>query len=273
MGSIRDRFWLWGHPAGSHNEGWDLPAESKIGPVTAARYMGIPNVIMVRYGREAAPPAAGDAEPFRELDRVVWSVVGAGGSHATEYEDRVFEIADTLPNMTGVMMDDFFRRPKEGEGTGVLSPGEIGHLRGRLMKRERPLDLWVVLYDHQLDLPVRDHLELCDVATFWTWRAENLKNLGRNFARAEEILPQHCRRVLGCYLWDYGERKPMPVETMKMQCATGLRWLREDRIEGMIFLASCICDLGLPAVEWTRRWIGDAGKEDLRTTHAGGQRT
>ena len=34
--------------------------------------------------------------------------------------------------------------------------------------------------------------------------------------------------------------------------------------EGMIFLASCICDLKLEAVEWTRQWIQKVGDEILK---------
>jgi hypothetical protein len=56
-------------------------------------------------------------------------------------------------------------------------------------------------------------------------------------------------------MWDYGNKKPMPLDLMKHQCEIGLRWLEEGRIEGMVFLASCICDLDLEAVEWTRGWI------------------
>jgi hypothetical protein len=48
---------------------------------------------------------------------------------------------------------------------------------------------------------------------------------------------------------------------MERQCRIGLDWLRQGRIEGIIFLASCICDLGLEAVEWTREWIGKTGGE------------
>jgi hypothetical protein len=39
--------------------------------------------------------------------------------------------------------------------------------------------------------------------------------------------------------------------------------LREGKIEGMIFLASNICDLDLETVEWTRRWIADVGDQSL----------
>jgi hypothetical protein len=120
----------------------------------------------------------------------------------------------------------------------------------------------VVLYAHQLALPVRQHLALCDKVSFWTWRAEELAGLERNLAALEALAPA-CGKVLGCYMWDYGNKRPMPVAAMERQCSMGLRWLREGRIEGMIFLASCICDLGLETVEWTREWIARVGGQVL----------
>ena len=121
----------------------------------------------------------------------------------------------------------------------------------------------MTLYTHNLDLPnIEKHLEQCDVVTYWTWRAEELKNLEQNFYRLEGLIPSS-RKVLGCYMWDYGDHRPMPIALMQHQCQLGLKWLREGRIEGMIFLASCICDLGLEAVEWTRKWIREVGEESL----------
>jgi hypothetical protein len=55
----------------------------------------------------------------------------------------------------------------------------------------------------------------------------------------------------------------MPLDRMERQCTLGLEWLRRRRIEGMIFLATCICDLDLDAVEWTRRWIAQVADEKL----------
>ncbi len=71
------------------------------------------------------------------------------------------------------------------------------------------------------------------------------------------------RKMLGCYLWDYGRERAMPIELMQHQCETGLRWLQEGRIEGIVFLASCICDLEIEAVEWTRDWIARVGELEL----------
>jgi hypothetical protein len=263
MTRVYDRLWLWGHDAGSHNNLWNLPTESRITPVEAAFYMRIPNVIMVRYRRESMPPTVQYSVPFRALDQVVWSVVGAGGVHLHEDVDRVLELTGSLPNLTGVMMDDFFRRGETVEDVGVLSLMELRRLRERLSAAERPMHLWVVLYDHQLNLPVQEYLELCDKVTFWTWEAQNLTKLEENFAATEKLIPRSCGKVLGCYMWDYGGKTPMPVESMERQCQLGFRWLKEGRIEGMIFLASCICDLDIPAVEWTRGWIAEAGDEQI----------
>jgi hypothetical protein len=49
------------------------------------------------------------------------------------------------------------------------------------------------------------------------------------------------------------------VELMKMQAELGLKWLKAGRIEGIIFLGTPVCDLGLDAVEWTRRWLASVG--------------
>jgi hypothetical protein len=139
----------------------------------------------------------------------------------------------------------------------------LQRLRERLNSAQRPLKLWVVLYTHEFDMEyLRPHLELCDSVMMWTWRADNLAHLKENFARLKDIALKN-RKILGLYMYDYGAGKPMPVNLMEMQCEMGLRWLKEGRIEGMIFLASCICDLGLEAVEWTRSWIAKVGNQAL----------
>lgn len=261
--TVRDRLWLWCHAAGSHNEGWGLPRPSRITPVEAAHYMGLPNAIMVRYEGVPEPPYDQYALPFASLREAVWSVVGAAGATEEAEREAVIELARERARFSGVIMDDFFVAG-EDRASPALTVKELRRLREQLHPGGdgSPLDLWVVLYDHQLDAPVAEHLALCDVVTYWTWEAARLEKLPENFARAEKLAPK-ARKVLGCYMWDYGAKKPMPLSAMKMQCEQGLEWLRQGRIDGMIFLASCICDLELETVEWTRQWIAEAGAEKL----------
>jgi hypothetical protein len=235
-------------------------------PVEGAFYLGVPNLIMVVYGNEPQPPFDVHAVPMRPLQRVVWSIVGDSGSKRNDQRsdlDEVLDLARRFPNVTGAIMDDFFlTNAKPGEPVGRYRPEALRGFRQRLRAGPRPLDLWVVVYAHQLGLPLAPHLDACDVATFWTWWARELPNLETSFTRFEQVAPA-CRKVLGCYLWDYGAGQPMPVEMMRHQCELGLSWLKSGRIEGMIFLASCISDLDLEAVEWTRDWIRSVADASL----------
>ena len=260
-GTVRDRFWLWGHPAGSHNRRYNLPAPSRMTPVEAAFYMSIPNMIHVRYHGDPEPPFQQFAIPFRALREVVWSLVGASGATDSSEREAVLELVGQNPNFSGVMMDDFFTGKKEGK-LAALSISELEQLQKRLKGGSKNLDLWVVLYDHQLEDPVSDYLKECDVVTFWTWKAVDLQDLKSNFEKAEKLTPK-TRKVLGCYMWDYGDKKPLSVAAMEEQCELGLEWLKQGRIDGMIFLASCICDLDLETVEWTRKWIQKVGDQEL----------
>jgi hypothetical protein len=259
LGTVRDKLWIWGHEAGSHNDSYGLTRPSRMTPAEGAFYLGVPNLIMVRYLGCPAPPFDQYAMAFRPLKRVVWSIVGASGKTDPGERKDVIELATRCPNVVGVMMDDFF---SVNSATPSLSIAELQQVRQQLSQTGRDLGIWVVLYDNQLGFPVRNHLELCDRVTFWTWKANDLVALERNFEAVEKLGPR-AGKLLGCYMWDYGQNQPMPVARMQQQCALGLRWLREGRIEGMIFLATCICDLELEAVEWTRRWIEEVGEQPV----------
>ena len=263
MATVRDRLWIWGHEAGSHSalnaKGmWGALGPSRITPAEAAYYMGIPNCVMVVYGNRPEPPFDQYTLAMSPLDRIVWSVMGDAGSTRNDEESDLQAVLDAAakhPNVAGAIMDDFYRGPRARYSVEQLAAIQQPlHAAG--------LDLWVVLYYNQLDLPARQHLDLCDVVTFWTMPGRELANLESNFAKLLKIT-QGKRRVLGCYMYNYGEKKPMDISLMEHQCGLGLRWLKEGKIEGIIFLASCICDLKLDAVEWTRDWIARVGTEPV----------
>lgn len=255
--TLRDRLWLWCHPAGSHTRSQDqhgLSGRSTITPAEAATFMGIPNVLFVRYELDPLPPFQPYAQPLTSMKQVVWSIEGGGGGDV----DAVLDLTKTLPNLCGVILDDYFARVMAGSvpDEGPFSLPAMKLLRRRLDAGARRLNAWVVLYTHELDREavLRPHLDLCDVVTLWTWNAAELANLKQNFTRFEQLAGNK-RKVLGVYMWDYGTKQPMPLPAMELQCKLGLRWLQEDRIDGMIFLGSCICDLKLETVDWVRKWI------------------
>ena len=270
--TVRDRLWLWGQEAGCYhrhaNNCWKIPGSSRMTPAEGAFYMGIPNIMIVRFANQPAPPFRQYILPLRPLKRVVWSIVGDGGSTENDRApdlDAVISLAGEFPNVTGAIMDDFFR--KDPARPGRYTPEQVAGFRARLHAAPRPLDLSAVLYAHDLDLPVRDHLEAIDTVAFWTWKADDLRHLERNFSRMEALAPRK-RKLLGLYMWDFGGCAPMPMDAMKHQCQTGLEWLRTGRADGLIFLANCVADLDLEAVEYARRLIAEVGDEPLGKSKA-----
>jgi hypothetical protein len=234
--------------------------------VEGARYLGVPNLIMVTYSGKPEPPFDEYARALSPLKQVIWSIVGdlssTRNNECTDIEE-VISVAGRYPNITGAIMDDFIdAAPGAQTYTCRFTPEDIAGFRQRLHTTSGDLELWVVFYAHQLKFPVIEYLDKCDGVAFWTWEVEELSRLNENFERLEELLPDS-RKLLGCYLWDYDNKRPMPLDRMEKQCETGLQLLRERRIEGMIFLASCICDLTLEMVEWTREWIGRVGDMPL----------
>ena len=263
MPTAGDKFWIWGQEAGCHDS-YFIPKTSRMTPVEGAFYLNIHNMCLVDSHGKPKAPFDQYAVPLRPLKRVVWSLVGAGGRIDPLGQQAALDIAAKTRNITGFVLDDFF---KNGEG---LNPANVAHLsmeqikdiKKKIKAIGRKLDLWVVFYAHQLNQPVQGHLNLCDKVTFWTWRAEELSNLEKNFTVVEKLAPK-AGKLLGCYMYDYGTKTKMPVNLMKMQCELGLRWLKEGRIEGMIFCSNCCADIDLEAVEWTRNWIAEVGPKKI----------
>lgn len=261
MSTVRDHLWLWGHHPGTHDGFYHLPGPSRMTPAEAAYYLGVPNMFMIAIGNVPAPPFDQYMISFRPLRQVVWSIVGDSSSTRTDI-DAVIPLAAKFPNLTGAIMDDFFHAADAEGNVSRVSVDELAQFRAQLQAAARPLDLYVVVYAHDLALPIQHHLAQCDVITYWTWTADELGALEVNFARLEEMAPAQ-RKILGCYLWDYGAEKPMPVDGMRRQCELGLRWLREGRIEGIIFLSNSACDQEIETVEWTRQWIAEVGEQTV----------
>ena len=271
---LQDRFWLWGQDAGSHhaasaNKSWKLPGVNKMGPAEGAAYLGIKNVCRVVMGGAPEPPFDAETEKLRFADQVVWSAVGdaSSGRYGDNHSDldEVLRQAAKYPNVTGAVLDDFFQHPDHNGGK--VARHSLDSLRGMAERlhgfKARPLALWVVWYKGGLDWPVGDYLGLCDVITYWNmWAAAKFKEIDDDFAKLVAKTPGK-RRLAGCYLWNYGEGKPLTIAETRAQCEKYHGWIRDGSIEGVIFCSNCCADLGLEAVAWARDWIKEVGAEEV----------
>jgi len=277
-GTVRDRIWIFANPVNADYN--FVRKRSVMTPLEACVYMGAPNLLMVnqypgkdnveRFGEEGRykafePPYEQYAYSLKVLKRVVWSIVGAGGITQEEERRQVLQLARTTPNIAGLFMDDFFTNRKSGK-LASLTLDQVRDVQTELKRSDKKLDLYVTLYTRQLAPALQEYLRLIDVVTLWTWETAQLANLETNLAKLEKLAPKS-RKLLGCYTSDYDPKRTpwwtaLPVATMRKQCETGLNWLRQGRIDGIIIYGTAM-DLGWESVDWAREWIQKVGDQEL----------
>jgi hypothetical protein len=269
MSAVRDKLWLFGMPITERYWEWQKKQGRQghlMTTLEAAAYLGIPNALYVTQHNFPEPPFDSYARALVSMERVVWSVLGDSRSDRNDV-DEVIRLAGEFPNITGGILDDFFKHPKREGPVARFTLEQLDEFRERLHAAPRPLELWVVIYAHQLGMDTDAHLARCDVVTFWNWWGRELHDLEENFARLEQRAGDR-PKLLGCYFGDPGGREEgadgvLPVDLMQHQCETALGWLKEGRLAGIILLGNPMCGLGLETVEWTRQWIARVGDDPV----------
>ncbi|MGV8092008.1 MAG: hypothetical protein AB2L24_09115 [Mangrovibacterium sp.] len=267
--TLRDRLWMWGHEPETINGLDNVPMGNNIGMADAIRSMGIPNVCVISYLDKPAPPFDEYIKQFRDIKRVAWSAISGPPKKYTyeQQKNEAFALLEKMPNLVSFYLDDYFvghAVPAEGSD---LSPAymtleEISSLREEMQNLKQKPELSLVLYAHQLHSGIKRHIDYCDVVSFWTWWANDLVVLEDNFKKYREIIPDK-PTLLGIYMWDFGNSKPITVESMKLQLDFALEKLKQRQIEGMIFHCTPLCDLDLEAVHYSRKWIAEHGDERI----------
>ena len=269
--NLRDRLWMWGHDAGSLVKGYGIGDKgSDIQPAAALQYMGIPNVCMVRFTGTPLPPFDDYVKQFAHTKRLTWGFVDHATNYTTEEKKRqALDLASRTPNLVGLDMDDFFigdAAPKAGssEATASLTVRQVEQVKHELVVAGRRLDLSMVVYSNQVRPEIKRHVDLVDTVYFWTWKARDLTNLEANFAAFRRIVPRK-PVLLGIYMWDFGEKKTIPLDLMEHQCRVALEWLKKGEIEGLIFHCTPLCGMKLEAVEWSKDWIARHADDIVRS--------
>ncbi len=247
---LRDNLWMWGHGAGTTDGLYNIPARSEIDMADALEYMGIPNIFVVRWEGKPEPPFDGFVEQFGDTRRVSWSIVDGAPESYEQKKQWAFELAGKMPNLTGFCLDDFFNKRYN------RSVEDLKQLRAQMDSLKKGLKLSLVLYSFELELDIKEHIACVDEVLLWTWHATDLVRLEENFRRYKELVPDK-PTLLGIYMWDFGNAKPIPVELMKLQLNFALEKYRRGEIEGMVFHCTPLVDsaLDLEAVEYARKWI------------------
>lgn len=255
--TIGDRLWMWGHHRDSfkalkgRKEQYNLPYDTRIDMAAACREMNVPGCFVVRWTNN--PTAAELPEymrQFENLRRVGFSITD---SACESFEEKVrlgFQYADKMPNLTTLIMDDFW-----GVKTFTRPVAEIFALKERMVRRN--LKLSVVLYSDRKEInpEAKAVLDVCDEVTMWVWSGENTGTIAEQVDSLRDLVGDEKPLLLGQYMWDFGGRRPMPGVVMERQLRQTQSLLDDGAVSGVIFHCTPLVDMDLDAVRISKAWI------------------
>lgn len=266
MAVARDKFWIFGVRAhqddtflgSAKRKGFAKRYWSRMTPAEAALILDVPNMMLISCDGEPAPfsyDAYGYLESFSTMRNVLWSCTGSGGFRMGREEEFICSALDEYPNVRGGFMDDFFGKwhlKPEEERRPLLMDLKNTIVEG-LSKAKRPMHLCSVCYSTELDKVDEELAEGIDmIALFMGW--DDIPHIEELVEKAHKVLPGR-KILLGIYMYAFDLMEPTPVNLMEEQCGTGLRLMKEGRLDGMIFESNSVMGVGLESDMWLREWV------------------
>lgn len=276
--TLRDRLWMWGHESEIILGSANIPMGNKIGIADAIKWMGIPNVCVINHGDFVKLPYE-DAyiNQFKDVKNVAWSLM-SGPEWSPQfdkirkytYEQLIaegFKLVDKMPNLNEFYLDDFFDYLAPPDATTGLSKSYLSlerlkKLKSDMQNLKHETKLTMVLYTHQLNPGIKPYFEYIDRVSLWTWWGNDLSILEDNFRKYRELVPDK-PTLLGIYMWDFGNEKPITLEGMKLQLDFAYGKLKTGEVEGLIFHCTPLVSLDLEAVKYAKQWIAEHGDEKM----------
>ncbi len=244
MRTVSDGLWLWGHPAGSLNP------NSQVTPLDGAAYLGTKNIFYVPMGRRM--DRAAETEKMAAVTGIGWSM---------ESERQVLELIELkkrYPNITIAVFDDFFNEENVAANYTNYSIEKMQELKRRL--HDVGIEMWVVVYTRLLHMDVSDYLAVFDGVSYWFWHEATEDEFEAKCQWFFTNCPEQ-KKLIGCYLYDFGNAKEMPPETVRYQLDRNLMFMKEGRIDGIVLHTNAVGGLGYEGYEEARRWTLEHGEE------------
>ena len=255
--NFRDAGWVW------EGQGLDPGVYPSIfGVGEGCRYFGLSRAwFMFHPNNDLA------MEKLRGLDGVIcdiakWRYRDIEGGGVTHWVDSapesvraeaetVSRLSTRYKNIVGAVHDDMLGLIKR-EG---YEPEQYAPIYRALRSANPKLGLWAVVYSHELDSDVWPAFgSFIDTVSLWVWEAANLPRLEEYVARCREVFPGKPVHV-GCYLRDYPNAAPVPMDLLKGQWETLLRLFRAGRVDGYSILAAVLIDGHQEQADWVREFI------------------
>jgi len=165
--------------------------------------------------------------------------------------EKLSRLSLDFPNLVAGFIDD-----TSGEAThDSYSTDTPRQVREALRSHNPDLDLWIVVYTHQLAEDLwGDWEDQVDVICLWVWKSSDLVDIDEHIARCRERFPRQ-RLVMGVYMRDYTLRAPVPLDLLEIELHSIARHLEAGVLDGYSILCTALIDQHPEQAEFIRDFI------------------
>jgi hypothetical protein len=233
-------------------------------PMEGCLYLGIRNTFMVPVGVDVNRRQYNKS--FKTLNQVGWECFDA--CKKPELVDQIIEEAKDFKNISCVVIDDFKIGDEDGPRYKKLPVSMLKELNDKLHNNPvRRLDSWMVLYTFQFgineeeDREFQPYMDEFDGVIMWTWQEKDVHLIPEKFEIFKQQTPK-TRRMVGCYLYNFGEAKQATGEAVKWQLDYYRELLSKGEIEGVVLHTNTMADLDHDAYKVATDWL-EKHKDDV----------
>ena len=224
----KDNVWVWGGPTPS----WG-GSMAKDASIKAANYFGFDNVMYV-YG----PLNEETMEIHKNCGKVICHLgqncrtQGAQALGDIEEAELLSKLSVKYPNVRGGVVDDMI-----GNSWGKYNHNIYKGMHDALKKHNPEMELYGVVYTHELDMPQARFLSDCiDRVILWTWDSDELAKLEMNVEKCRTVFPGK-KIMMGVFMFDYGLKiMPNTPASMLYQLTKAKKFLQEGKIDDVVIL-------------------------------------
>jgi hypothetical protein len=96
----------------------------------------------------------------------------------------------------------------------------------------------------------------------WTWKESDVPLIPEKFEIFKKQTP-NTRRMVGCYLYNFGEEKQATGEAVVWQLNFYRELLKKGEIEGVVLHTNTMADLDYEAYDACCEWMEKYGDEEI----------
>lgn len=224
----KENLWLWGGPTPLWGGSMDEDAAVK-----GAEYFGLENIVYV-YGGISDKTLKIHEKCAKLLCQLasINRTPGAQNESNVENAKNLSRLSLKFPNVKGGVIDDLI-----GNYGHKISLKEVESIRDALKRHNADLQLYAVIYAHELDKEATKILEPCiDRVNLWVWAKFDLPYLDLIVEKCRVTFPGK-EIMMGMFMHDYGASDlGMPRKLLEFQLKRAEKYLAKGKINDLVIL-------------------------------------